>query len=88
MSMNIARLRLFIAVGLFVFLIVGAVLPWLFDLVANQRSFGFLLAADFIAFTMLVYVFDRESDDEVNWNTLLVGSVIVAVLVFLVMVTL
>jgi hypothetical protein len=88
MSVDIARLRRFIAIGLFVFLIVGAVLPWLFDLVANQQAFGFLLAADLVAFTMLVYVFDRESDDEVNWNTLLVGSVVMAVLIFLVMVTL
>lgn len=87
MKLDTSQLRRLTAIGLFVFLIVGAVLPWMLDLVANQRAFGFLLGADLIAFTMLVYVFDRESDDEVNWFTLLIGSVILGLLIFLGMVT-
>jgi hypothetical protein len=82
MNLDTAQLRRLTAIGLFAFLIVGAVLPWMLDLVANQRAFGFLLGADLIAFTMLVYVFDRESDDEVNWITLLIGSVIIGTLIF------
>jgi hypothetical protein len=35
---------------------------------------------------MLVYVYDRESDNEVNWITLLIGSVITSMLIFLGMV--
>jgi hypothetical protein len=87
MKLDTSQLRRLTAIGLFVFLIVGAVLPWTLDLVANQRAFGFLLGADLIAFSMLVYVFDRESDDEVNWFTLLIGSVIIGLLIFLGMVT-
>jgi hypothetical protein len=87
MNLDTAQLRRLTAIGLFIFLIVGAALPWTLDLVANQRAFGFLLAADLIDFTMLLYVFDRESDEEVNWNTLLIGCAVIAMLVFFGMVT-
>jgi ABC-type Na+ efflux pump permease subunit len=82
MTLDMAQLRRMTAIGLLIFLIAGAVLPWTFDLVANQRAFGFLLSADLIAFTMLVYVYDRESDKEVNWITLLIGGVIIGILIF------
>jgi uncharacterized membrane protein len=88
MNLDKAQLRRLIAIGLLVFLIVGAALPWTFDLVANQRAFGFILAADLISFTMLVYVYDRETDEAVNWNTLLIGSAVIALLVFFGMVML
>jgi hypothetical protein len=82
MNLDVSKLRRLAAFGLFVFLIVGAVLPWLFDLVAAQRAFGFLLGADLIAFSMLVYVYDRERDSDVNWSLLLMGSAVIALLVF------
>jgi hypothetical protein len=86
MKLYTSKLRRLTAIGIFVFLIVGAVLPWTLDLVTNQRAVGFILSADLIAFTMLVYVYDRESDNEVNWITLLIGSVITSMLIFLGMV--
>jgi hypothetical protein len=87
MELDVRKLRRLTAFGLFVFLIVGAVLPWLLDLVTAQRAFGFLLGADLIAFTMLVYVYDRESDNEMNWSLLLIGCAIIALLIFFGMVT-
>jgi hypothetical protein len=87
MNLDTGKLRRLTAIGLLIFLIVGAALPWTLDLMANQRAFGFLLASDLIAFTMLVYIFDRESDEEVNWNTLLIGCAVIAMLVFFGMVT-
>jgi hypothetical protein len=85
--MNISVMRLLAAVGLLVFLVLGAALPWTLDLVAAQRAFGFLLGADLIAFAMLVYVYDRNSDKDVNWNLLLIGSAIIAMLMFFGIVT-
>jgi hypothetical protein len=87
MKLDVSRLRRLAAIGLFVFLVVGAVLPWLLDLVAAQRAFGFLLGADLIAFAMLVYVYDRQKDIEVNWNLLLIGCAVIAMLIFFGMVT-
>jgi hypothetical protein len=87
MKLDLSQLRRITAIGLLVFLIVGGVLPWMLDLVAAQRAFGFLLSADLIAFAMLVYVYDRESDLDVNWYLLLIGCVAIAMLIFFGIVT-
>jgi hypothetical protein len=87
MKLGISKLRMLTAIGLLVFLLIGGVLPWLLDLVAAQRAIGFILGADLIAFAMIVYVYDRASDSEVNWNLLLIGCAIIVMLVFFGMVT-
>jgi hypothetical protein len=87
MDFSLSIMRRLAAVGLLVFLVLGAAMPWMLDLVTAQRAFGFLLGADLIAFTMLVYVYDRTSDRDVNWNLLLIGSAIIAMLMFFGIVT-
>jgi hypothetical protein len=75
------------ASALLALLVVVTISVWLLDLVAMQRAFGFLLSADLLAFAMLVYTYDRESDEQVNWPLLLVGSAFVAILIFFSVVT-
>jgi len=50
----------FTAVFLIVFLIVTALAIWIVNPITQERAFGFLMSAEFIAFAMLVYLFYME----------------------------
>ena len=69
------------AVFLLSFLVVVAVALWLLNLVTQQRVFGFLMSAEFVAFALLVYTFYQEN--LVNKKILAAGFVALGVLVLL-----
>lgn len=72
-----------IAVFLLTFLIVVGIAVWLLDLVAQQRVFGLLMSAEFIAFSLLVYIFYEENPKEISRKLLLSGFAALSVLVLL-----
>jgi len=69
------------AVFLLTFLVVVAVVLWLLNIVTQQRVFGFLMSAEFVAFALLVYVFYQEN--LVSKKLLVAGFVALGVLVLL-----
>ena len=81
MKRNYDYLRI-IAVFLLIFLIIVGVSVWLLNLVTQQRAFGFLMSAEFIAFAMLVYIF-YEQNPGVSKKLLTAGFVALAILVIL-----
>lgn len=72
-----------IAVLLLIFIVVTAVTMWSLDLIAQQRTFAFLLSAELIAFAMLVYLYYGETPKEVSRRWLFAGSAALAVVVLL-----
>jgi hypothetical protein len=85
--MKTQQVRRVLALALLAFLVTVTISLYLIDLVNGQRAFGFLLSADLLAFTMLVYVYDRENDEEINWAQLLIGSAFTAMLIFFSIIT-
>jgi hypothetical protein len=82
MSQNLRGLGL-IAILLLVFIIIAGVTMWTLDLVAQQRTFAFLLSAELIAFAMLVYLYYAETPKDVSRRWLLAGAIAIAVVVLL-----
>jgi uncharacterized cupredoxin-like copper-binding protein len=72
-----------ISVLLLIFIIVTAVTMWTLDLIAQQRTFAFLLSAELIAFAMLVYLYYGETPKEISRRWLFSGAVALAVVVLL-----
>ena len=70
------------AIFLLLFLIVAGVSVWLLNLITQQRAFGFLMSAEFIAFAMLIYIF-YEQNPGVSKKLLTAGFVALAILVIL-----
>ena len=70
------------AVFLLVFLIVVGVSVWLLNLIIQQRAFGFLMSAEFVAFAMLVYIF-YEQNPGVSKKLLTAGFAALVILVIL-----
>ena len=70
------------AIFLLLFLIIAGVSVWLLNLVTQQRAFGFLMSAEFIAFALLVYIF-YEQNPGVSKKLLTAGFVALAILVIL-----
>jgi plastocyanin len=68
---------------LLIFIIVVAVTMWTLDLIAQQRTFAFLLSAELIAFAMLVYLYYGENPKEISRRWLFSGAVALAVVVLL-----
>jgi hypothetical protein len=56
---------------------------WLIDLFSMQRVFGMLLASELVVFAMLAYIYSKSSFSKVSKTWLIVGSVSVAVFLFL-----
>ncbi|HMK95830.1 MAG TPA: cupredoxin domain-containing protein [Candidatus Limnocylindrales bacterium] len=75
------------AILLLLFLIVVGISVWLLDQVTQQRTFGFLMSAEFIAFAMLVYIF-YEQNPGVSKKLLTTGFVALGILVILAALTL
>lgn len=73
----------FIAALLLIFIIVVAVTMWSLDLIAQQRTFAFLLSAELIAFAMLVYLYYGETPKDISRRWLFSGAVALAVVVLL-----
>jgi uncharacterized cupredoxin-like copper-binding protein len=67
---------------LLAFLIVVGVSVWLVNLITQERVFGFLMSAEFIAFAMLVYLYYME-DPVVAKKLLTSGFVALAILIVL-----
>jgi uncharacterized cupredoxin-like copper-binding protein len=68
---------------LLIFIVVVGIEMWLLDLIAQQRTFAFLLSAELVAFGMLVYLYYEESPRELSRRWLFTGSAALAVLVLL-----
>jgi len=81
MRRNYDHLRI-IAVFLLIFLIVVGISEWLLNLITQQRAFGFLMSAEFVAFAMLVYIFYDENPG-VSKKLLTAGFVALGILVVL-----
>ena len=81
MKRNADYLRI-IAILLLVFLIIIGVSVWLLDLITQQRVFGILMSAEFVAFAMLVYIF-YEQNPGVSKKLLTAGFVALGILVLL-----
>jgi len=64
-------------------MIVTAVTMWSLDLIAQQRTFAFLLSAELIAFAMLVYLYYRETPQDISRKWLFSGAAAIAVVVLL-----
>jgi hypothetical protein len=67
--------RILIGAALVFFLAVFAVYMWLMNLLTQQREFGVLLAAELLAFSMLVYLSTKPDLGEVKKSWLLAGCV-------------
>jgi uncharacterized cupredoxin-like copper-binding protein len=67
---------------LLIFLVIVAVGIWFLDLITQQRVFGFLMSAEFVAFAMLVYIYYYE-DPAVFKKLLSAGFVALGILVLL-----
>jgi lysylphosphatidylglycerol synthetase-like protein (DUF2156 family) len=72
-----------IATLLVIFIVVIGVVMWSLDLVAQQRTFAFLLSAELVAFAMLVYLYYAETPREISRRWLVTGSVALAVVILL-----
>jgi putative effector of murein hydrolase len=75
-----------IAAMLLLFIIVAAIGIWYVNPLTEQSAFGFLLSAELIAFSMLVYTYTKNSSSEfgqVSRIWLLIGFVALFVLVLL-----
>jgi len=72
-----------VAVFLLVFLVIVGVMIWLLDFVAQQRIFGFLVSAEFVAFALIVYLYYVENPTEISRKWLLTGFAALAALVLM-----
>ncbi len=72
-----------IATFLLIFIVVVAVAAWSLDLIAQQRTFAFLLAAELVAFSMMVYLYFVENLNELSRGWLVAGAVGLALLLLL-----
>ena len=72
----------FTTVFLLIFLIVMAIAIWIVNPITQERAFGFLMSAEFVAFAMLVYLFYME-DPVVAKKLLTAGFVSLGVLILL-----
>ncbi len=77
-----AETRKLIALALVALLVVIAGYVWFVDFVSEQQVFGFLLSAEFIAFSMLVYVYTKAELDQANRSWLLIGCLGLALCLF------
>jgi hypothetical protein len=69
-----------IAASLLLFTIILTSYLWFIDLLHTQKTFGALLAADLVAFAMLVHLYLKENALEVSRSWLLSGCISLAVL--------
>ncbi len=72
-----------IAIFLLIFIVVVAVAAWSLNLVEQQRTFAFLLAAELVAFSMMVYLYYVENLKELSRKWLFAGAVSLALLLLL-----
>ena len=72
-----------IALFLLTFLVIVGVAIWILDLVSQQRTFGFLMSAEFVAFALLVYLYYEENPQDISKKLLLSGFAALGVLVLL-----
>jgi hypothetical protein len=56
---------------------------WSLDLIAQQRTFAFLLSTELISFAMLVYLYYGETPKEISRRWLFSGALALAVVVLL-----
>ncbi len=64
-----------IAIFLLVFLVVVGVTIWFLDLIAQQSVFGLLASAEFLAFSMLVYLYYEENPKDISRKWLAIGFI-------------
>ena len=75
--------RVLISATLVVFLAVIAVYLWFIDLFSSQREFGAFLAAELVAFAMLVYLATKPDYESVKKSWVLIGCIGLALLLTL-----
>jgi len=71
--------RILLCATLVVFLAVFACYLWFIDILSSQREFGAFLAADLVAFAMLVYIATKPDLDGVKKSWVLIGCLILIV---------
>ncbi|HTY75121.1 MAG TPA: cupredoxin domain-containing protein [Candidatus Nanoarchaeia archaeon] len=72
-----------VAIFLVVFMIIVAVSIWLLDLIAQQREFGLLASAEFVAFAMLAGIYYEDNPQNISTKWLAGGFAAIALLVIL-----
>jgi plastocyanin len=72
-----------VAVFLLIFLFVVGATIWLLDLIVQQRIFGLLVSAEFVAFAMIVYLYYEETPQDISRKWLLSGFAALTTLVLL-----
>jgi uncharacterized cupredoxin-like copper-binding protein len=72
-----------VAVLLLIFLFVVGATIWLLDLIAQQRIFGLLVSAEFVAFAMIVYLYYEETPQDISRKWLFSGFAALTALVLL-----
>jgi plastocyanin len=72
-----------IATLLVIFIVAIGVAMWTLDLVAQQRTFAFLLSAELVAFAMLVYLYYAETPRETSRRWLFTGSAALVAVILL-----
>ncbi len=78
-----ARGQRLISTLLLILIIVVAIAMWTLDLIAQQRTFAFLLSAELVALAMLVYLYYEETPEELSKRWLFAGSSALAILILL-----
>jgi uncharacterized cupredoxin-like copper-binding protein len=73
----------FIAAFLLIFMLVVGAIIWLLGLIAQQRIFGLLVSAEFVAFALLVYLYYEENPRDLSRKWLLTGLAALAALIVL-----
>jgi hypothetical protein len=68
-------IRSLVSAALLVFLVTVGAYLWFIDLLSHQSEFGIFLAAELVAFSMLLYLQVKTSYDEVKKAWFLIGCV-------------
>jgi len=77
-----------LSLTLLLFLVVIAAYIWFLNLMTQERVFGFLISAEMVVFSMLVYTYYKPDFDELSRTWLLMASIaVVELLIFSVIVT-
>lgn len=83
MELDSEGIKTLISGSILLLLIVVAPYLWFIDLMTKQRTFGILLAAELVAFSMLIYASTRQSSNPLGRRWILAGCIALALLLSL-----
>ena len=76
MRLHEEEVRVLLSATLVAFLAVFAVYLWFVDLLSSQREFGAFLAAELVAFGMLIYISTKPDYGAVKNSWVLIGCLV------------